>query len=173
MSPPEIATGSHTIRVESPFGAHDETITLKSVAPALFTLGGGRAAALNQDNTINNPVNPAPRSQVLVVFGTGLGTLNRQGNLQVAATPVTASLAGRDLQVLYAGAAPGFPGLNQINLRIPADIPPGLGLDLTVRQGEAQSNPVQVSIQEKKTIRTFQVIDSRNKTCNNSCLVYL
>jgi uncharacterized protein (TIGR03437 family) len=46
-----------------------------SAAPGVFTLDGRHAAAVNQDGTINSPVNPAPFGSYVSIFATGLGPL--------------------------------------------------------------------------------------------------
>jgi len=145
--PGAVAPGPHTLRLESAFGAVEQTIELAAVSPGIFTLGGNRGAIVNQNGTINGSSNPARRGEVISVYATGLGALRQQGALQVAVTPVTASIEGVPLVTQYAGAAPGFPGLFQINLLIPLGLPPGLVSKLTVGQSGALSQPVFVAIQ--------------------------
>lgn len=145
--PPAAQPGAHTLRIESPFGAAEQVIQLEAVSPAVFTLGGNRGAILNQDGTVNTVTNPARRGGVIVVYGTGFGTLRTQGALQVTTTPVAGAIEGVPLQTLYAGAAPGFPGLYQINLSLPAGIPPGLAQRLTLDSQGVRSQPVLLAIQ--------------------------
>lgn len=145
--PPGLAPGEQVISIESPFGSSEQRITLEAGSPGVFTLGAGRGAILNQDGTINSPTNPASRGQVIVVYGTGFGALRPQGNLQVAVTPVGGRVEGESLVTQYAGAAPGFPGLYQINLFLPVTTPPGLSQRLVLDQAGLQSEPVFVAIQ--------------------------
>jgi len=49
--------------------------------------------------------------------------------------------------VAFAGLAPGFIGLYQVNVVIPSNTPPGLGIPLTLKQGGVLSNSVGISIQ--------------------------
>jgi uncharacterized protein (TIGR03437 family) len=49
--------------------------------------------------------------------------------------------------VLFAGGAPGYAGVNQINLRVGFEVAPGLGRKLRVRQGEVTSEAVLVHVQ--------------------------
>ena len=60
---------------------------------------------------------------------------------------VTAVLAGTELRPSFAGLAPGFIGLYQVNLPIPPTTPPGLDLPLLLRQGGVDGNTVSVSVQ--------------------------
>jgi uncharacterized protein (TIGR03437 family) len=54
---------------------------------------------------------------------------------------VTARIAGRQAEVLYAGSAPGqVSGMLQVNLRIPDDTPPGtVPLEISVGGIPSQS----------------------------------
>jgi len=107
-------------------------MALEPSAPALFSLGPGRAAALNQDGSVNGPDNPAALGSVVVLFGTGGGDLDplpETGRLVSGASlarvtlPVSAEILRRPAGVLYAGGAPGLvSGVLQLNLLIPEDL---------------------------------------------------
>jgi len=45
-------------------------------APAVFTVDGVHAAAVNQDGTVNSGVNPAPVGSIVAVWATGLGPIS-------------------------------------------------------------------------------------------------
>ena len=87
------------------------TVPLTAVAPAVFTPG-----VLNQDNTVNSPANPAPVGTVLQIFLTGMPDSG-------AIASVTIQNRG-NLVPLYAGEAPGFLGLQQVNVAVPPDLQP-------------------------------------------------
>jgi uncharacterized protein (TIGR03437 family) len=87
------------------------TVPLTAVSPAIFTPG-----VLNQDNTVNSPGNPAPLGTILQIFLTGMPDSG-------AVASVTIQNSG-NLVPLYAGAAPGFLGLQQVNVAVPADLQP-------------------------------------------------
>jgi uncharacterized protein (TIGR03437 family) len=54
--------------------------------------------------------------------------------------PVTLKIGGFPAEVLYAGAAPGFAGLMQVNARVPERLTPGThDIELTV--GRISSQP--------------------------------
>jgi uncharacterized protein (TIGR03437 family) len=107
-----------------------------SASPAVFSQDGsgiGLGAILNQDYSYNSPSNSAPAGSIVMLFGTGLGVLNppavdgAPGVISSAALPVSVKIGGIGAQVSYAGAAPGLAaGVVQINVQIPAGIPPGL-----------------------------------------------
>ena len=87
------------------------TVPLTGVAPAIFTPG-----VLNQDNTVNSAANPAPLGTILQIFLTGMPDSG-------AVASVTIQNRG-NLVPLYAGAAPGFLGLQQLNVAVPGDLLP-------------------------------------------------
>jgi len=60
---------------------------------------------------------------------------------------VTVVLNGIELQPAYAGPAPGYPGEYQINVVVPASMPPGSGLSCTLKQGNQAGNVVLVAVQ--------------------------
>jgi uncharacterized protein (TIGR03437 family) len=90
-----------------------KTVGLALVSPAIFNPG-----ILNQDNTVNNAEHPADLGSAIQIFATGL--------LSPGSGTITARIAGRNIPTpSYSGLAPGIPGLQQVNLIIPADLPPG------------------------------------------------
>jgi uncharacterized protein (TIGR03437 family) len=121
-------------------------------APGIFTVGGlgrGQAAALNADLTPNSPLNPAPRGSVIAIYGTGEGQTDPPGqdgrilltDLRHPLLPVTALIAGRPAEVIYAGSASTMvSGVFQTNIRIPEDIEPGAAA-VQIRVGTADSPP--------------------------------
>jgi uncharacterized protein (TIGR03437 family) len=107
---------------------------ISAVSPGLFTsnaTGAGQLAVLNQDNTVNTPSNPAKNGSIIQVFGTGTGVLTNPEQTGVpapganpTAAPPAVYLNGSPLPeslVTYSGSAPGFIGLWQINIMIPAN----------------------------------------------------
>lgn len=121
-----------------------------SAAPAVFTVdasGTGPAAALDAFAGAAGPFNakqPNGEPNIISVFMTGLGVdvTDADGN---ANSSVQASIGGQAAPVLYAGRAPGFVGLNQLNLVLPAGITAGVHTLVVMRNGVA-ANPVTVAI---------------------------
>jgi uncharacterized protein (TIGR03437 family) len=113
-----------------------KAVTLSAFAPAIFA-----GVALNQDSTINSIQSPADPSSIVVVFATGL---SGSGHL---------SARVHDLDIdapYYAGPAPGFPGVQQVNISIPASLH-SMTTDLSVcgddsSTGKVCSPPIQISI---------------------------
>ncbi len=85
------------------------TVNLVDSAPAIFPGG-----VLDQDGAVNTAAAPAMTGSVLQIYATGLP----------ASGVITAKIHDRPVPVPeYGGAAPGFPGVQQVNVRIPADLP--------------------------------------------------
>ncbi len=84
-------------------------VTLRPAAPAIFQSG-----ILNQDSSVNTENAPAATGSVIQIFSTGLPA---QGT-------ITAKIHDREIaDPIYAGAAPGLDGVQQVNIRVPDDLP--------------------------------------------------
>lgn len=129
---------------------HQGATTIQASAPALFTVnqtGAGPAVALDAFT-----FRPAPFSatrangepNVITLFGTSLGNDATDIAADVSAN-VQALLNDQLVTVLYAGAAPGLTGLNQINIVLPAGLLAG-EYRLTVLRNGMPSNEVTLSI---------------------------
>jgi uncharacterized protein (TIGR03437 family) len=145
--PADIAPGTYTIQVVSPYGLVEQPIVIQPAAPAIFQVGPGLAAIANQDSSLNTPDNPATRGSVIVIYATGLGATAAQGRLQTAIAPVTVTLNGADLKPAFAGLTPGFIGLYQVNVQVPAPSPPGLNLPIQLKEATTSGNIVSVAVQ--------------------------
>jgi uncharacterized protein (TIGR03437 family) len=134
-------------------------IPVAAAAPGLATTdqtGSGQGAILNQDSSLNGPANPAARGSVISLFGTGEGLVSPQltwGDLSIStpfSTPVGAvavTIGGQPAEVTYAGAAPLAPiGVFQINVKIPATLPPGPAAVTVSVGGISTSKPVTVAV---------------------------
>ena len=81
----------------------------------------------------------------LQLFLTGLGLTTNHDGLDFANQQPTVAISGKDCPVTYAGRAPGYVGLDQINCLIPA----GLFGDapITVTSGSRTSNVATIAVQ--------------------------
>ena len=86
------------------------TVPLARVAPAIFANG-----ILNQNGSPNNATNGAPVGTILQIFLTGLGS--------PSGTVLVKIHDREDLVPIYADAAPGLPGVQQVNVKVPDDLP--------------------------------------------------
>jgi uncharacterized protein (TIGR03437 family) len=126
---------------------------VRPTAPGIFLLAQGRAAALNQDGSVNGAANPAAASSVISVYATGLGAVNPAvatgaraptGSYATVAASVTATVGGVAAGVLFAGLAPGYVGLYQVNLMLPA-LPAG-DYPVQIVAGGVASNLATISV---------------------------
>jgi uncharacterized protein (TIGR03437 family) len=60
--------------------------------------------------------------------------------------PVTATIGGQSAQVLFAGLAPGYAGVYQVDLEVPSGIATGASLPVVLTQLGFPSAPVTVAI---------------------------
>jgi len=128
--PWEVPPGSATLTVMHAGVAASQTVTIAAAGPAIFTRPGSQqAAARNQDYTVNSQDNPVPGGQAILLFGTGFGAVSPAVATGAAAgaeplswvtATVTATVGGASSKVSFAGLAPGFAGLWQINVKVPA-----------------------------------------------------
>ena len=128
-------------------------LSVATAVPAIFTLGAtgvGPGAVLNQDSSLNSPLNPADRGSVVSVFATGAGQTDPPGmDGQVAGailprplSRVAVQIGGIDAQVLYAGAAPGLiSGVLQVNVLVPLEASSGPAIPIVLNVGPAESPP--------------------------------
>jgi uncharacterized protein (TIGR03437 family) len=62
------------------------------------------------------------------------------------ALPVTVTIGGREARIAYAGLAPGFFGLYQINAFIPEDAPAGDAVPVVVSVAGVASNAATIAV---------------------------
>jgi uncharacterized protein (TIGR03437 family) len=117
------------------------SVAVTAAAPGIFTAAGatGQAAAVNQDGSLNSASNPAARGSIVSLYATGQGSSTAES--------VTLTIAGYNAPLFYAGAAPGFPGLMQINAQIPGGfLPPGIQAVLLSIGGSASQAGVTIAL---------------------------
>lgn len=135
------------------------TVNVADAAPGIFTYARTSTALdpviVHADNRLITPSNPAAANEVLIIYATGIGALNNQPatgsaapSLPLATARANAAvmIGGSPVQVLFAGLAPGFVGLAQINVRLPSALPAGSMLPLVVQFGSAASQSVNLSV---------------------------
>lgn len=142
------------------------TVELASFNPAIFTLDlNGQGAVFFAQNlgTAVAPrdsgfqARPALRGEIIVIWCTGLGAVSNQpptgeaanANGLVAEAIVTPTVRiGRFIaEVLFAGLSPEFPGLYQINVRVPDGTPSGFAVPVLVTTGSRRSNEVFIAVE--------------------------
>jgi uncharacterized protein (TIGR03437 family) len=116
-------------------------------APGLFTLDGsgrGPAAALHADGRPITSQNPARRGESIMLFGTGSGF--RDPRMRLPEILPSVLIGGVSSEVEYSGPAPGFSGLDQVNVQVPNAAPLGSAVPVELRYGAAASNTATLAV---------------------------
>ncbi len=120
------------------------TVTLQDTAPAMFQTPTGAVIATHLDGSLVSSGAPASAGEIVTLWATGLGHTNPElvdGALPAAAqwlNPMSQFalwLNGSPIDpgaILYAGVAPGYAGLYQVNVRLPDPLPPNPEIRLAV-----------------------------------------
>ena len=109
-----------------------KAITLAAAAPGIFP-----GAVLNQDFSANSAANPALSGSVVQIFLTGLPS----GNTKVRIHDYT-------IDPLYAAAAPGFIGLQQVNAMVPESLQ-SITSDISVCAGSVCSPNRPITVRQR------------------------
>jgi uncharacterized protein (TIGR03437 family) len=134
-----------------------ESVTIAAAQPAVFTpsqTGKGQGYVLVHDatgvETLTDAAHPAKAGDVLVTYCAGLGVTNPavpdgQPASSTSLTPtvntVTMTIGGVNANVIFAGLAPGFIALYQVNAIMPSGVAPGSAVPVTLSVG-GQTSPV-------------------------------
>jgi uncharacterized protein (TIGR03437 family) len=150
-----VATGTTQVQVQYQ-GRASTSFTVTVVPAAIGILsassaGVGQALAVNQDGSLNSPLNPAAPGSIVTFLATGAGQFSPAGvdgaivgagDLPRPILPVLAQVGGQPAEVQYAGGAPGVvEGVIQVNLRIPAASQTGAAVPLVLQVGDSISQP--------------------------------
>jgi uncharacterized protein (TIGR03437 family) len=142
--PFEASAGNLTFTREDGFR---QTIQLpmQPANPGIYTIkGDGTGPALA--SSVN-------RGDWTVIYANGLGVVTpgvpsgaAPDGLSSATNTVTVKIGGIDSEVYFAGLAPGFVGLFQINVHVPPTVAPGDAVPITVTVAGATSNAATLSV---------------------------
>ena len=128
--PTQLAPGNARADVRIDGTQLTREVPIVAASPALFV-------AVNEDGSVSSAEHPADRGSVLVLYGTGQG---------VEAQPVKVRFGDYDGDLLYSGPVAAYPGLWQVNTRVPAGFfPPGT-YALSVSVGAAVSPALTVEV---------------------------
>jgi minor extracellular serine protease Vpr len=105
------------------------TVPVATYTPA-FLVSSGIVVAQDQKFQVITPSNPARRGQAIVLYANGLGPVTNApasgdpaplNPLSATTTMPVVMVGGQPAQVLFSGLTPGFAGLNQVNIIVPAN----------------------------------------------------
>jgi uncharacterized protein (TIGR03437 family) len=159
LIPAGTATGAAQVNISS--GAAG-VIEITNTAPGLFAAnanGQGVAAAVifrvkangaqsfetmaqfdgSRFVTVPIDLGPADDQVFLIAYGTGM-------RLRASLAAVSATLGGVNGEVLYAGVAPDFVGLDQVNVRIPRSLAGRGELDVSLNVESRATNTVRINV---------------------------
>ena len=129
-------------------------VPVATAAPGLFVLPSGQAAVLNPDYSINDPSNPVKAGSTIFAYLTGSGPLSPAAKDGVPASTTSlvyaqasnsASIGNLPATVSFAGLAPGFVGLVQMNIVVPTGLAPGTyPLSVTIDGQTSNAAPITV-----------------------------
>jgi uncharacterized protein (TIGR03437 family) len=148
-------TGSVNV-VVSVAGGNSNTaaVPVSTAAPGLFYLPGGAAIVQNQDYSLNDPSNPAARGSTIIAYLTGSGPVSQAQSDGISApssplanmtAPYSATIGSANAQVSFAGLAPGYIGLVQMNIVVPTTLTPGT-YPLTITVAGDISNSATIAV---------------------------
>lgn len=157
LMPYEVTSTSVQIRLNTPSGSSRlQRVAVTPRTPRLLTTamtGNGDAILVHADFTLVTLEHPARAGEVVVLFLTGLGAVSpaiASGQMANDGSPgkplnqVTATVSVTVNQVpgtvFFAGLAPGFAGLYQVNFKVPETVDPGV-LAISVEMGSQASQP--------------------------------
>ena len=125
------------------------------IQPGVYTTDGVYAVVVrNTDFSLITAAKPLAAGDFAFLYASGLGRSSNEpatgsaaplSPLAMAAADVRVTLAGQPCDVQFAGLAPGFVGVYQVNFRAPANAPSGMQ-DLIITAGGAAGPAVKVPV---------------------------
>ena len=154
--PFETQPGAAQIQVTGDAGTATANVQVSLTAPGIFTVNAQGTGAGAIEHGVNYQLvtdsNPATPGEIVSIYCTGLGAVvSPVASGSAAASPVATvahvdvSIAGIPAKVTYAGLAPGFAGLYQVNAEVPQGIPTG-NQTLQITAGGVASNTVTLAV---------------------------
>ena len=133
-------------------------INISDTAPAIFTANGsgnGQGVVVDVRGQIALAATPVARGEYILIYCLELGAVANRPSTGVAVvdassptlvTPIV-TIADVQIRASFAGLAPGFAGVYQVNAQVLPGITPGPALPLTVRINGAESQTVTIAVQ--------------------------
>jgi uncharacterized protein (TIGR03437 family) len=146
------------------------TLILLPAAPGIFTINTANSAKqgviqIANTTTFVAPVGaipsadsrPATTGDNLTIYCSGLGTVTKtppsgsaagSGNaLSNVQEPVSVTIGGKSALFQFAGLSPGYVGLYQVNVQLPAGVAPGTAVPVIVTTANLNSNTATIAVQ--------------------------
>ncbi len=135
-----------------------EAVVIAAAQPAIFTKdqnGKGQGIILDSQNRFAEPANPVRAGDAIVIYCSGLGLPDPpvpagsgapSSPLATTVNPVTLTIGGVRANVFFAGLAPGFAGLYQVNAFVPQGVMPGSAVPVVLTVAGQDSPPVSMAV---------------------------
>jgi uncharacterized protein (TIGR03437 family) len=153
-------TGPATVQIQNNnLTSFAVSVNTQSTFPGIYTLDGtgrGGASAVNQNGQLNTRLTPAKAGDVITIYASGLGAVMPAATAgqpapenppSVVTQTVAASIGGVPAPVTFAGLAPGYTGLYQVNIQVPAGVPSGTRPIVVSNAGNASQGLVTIEVQ--------------------------
>jgi len=146
-------------------GSAAQSLSVAPVGPGIFTLGGqfgnqgaillGNSDLLAMPVTAGVPSQPVHAGDIVSIYCDALGATTpavASGALAPGSppatvqAPVSVTIGGVNAPVSFAGLAPGFIGLYQVNAQVPT-VPAGNSVPVVMMQGGVTSNTATIAVQ--------------------------
>jgi uncharacterized protein (TIGR03437 family) len=145
-------------------------LNVSAAAPGIFTFATTNSATQGAIQIANTatfvaPVGaipgvtsrPATSADALTIFCSGLGAVTSTpdsgsaggsgSTLSNVQAQVSVTIGGQPAPFLFAGLAPGFVGLYQVNVQVPAGVTPGNAVPVIVTTAGLNSNTATIAVQ--------------------------
>ena len=144
------------------FPSLGQPVSLLPMSAGIFTTGSNQPVIIdNNTGALVSPSSPASRGDTLIIWATGLGPTALDpatgypapGTASPTQVPISVNLKSSDtgtamtIASQYAGLAPNFVGLDQINLQLPANAPTGSVVLQLLNGSTLLGTPVVIGIQ--------------------------
>jgi uncharacterized protein (TIGR03437 family) len=136
-----------------------ESFTVATTQPAIFTTaqnGIGQGAITNAvTNELADRSKPVRAGEFISIYCTGLGLVTPAAEAGAAAPttvlsrtlkPVSVTIGGRSAEVSFAGLAPGFVGLYQVNAVIPSGVTASDEVPVVIETDGQTSPPATIAV---------------------------
>jgi len=137
-----------------PLSSLPVTVNILDAHPGIFAAGNSGVILHGADNSLITAGNPASKGEVVVIYATGLGTVDSPPRTGMAASasplsrvinPPVVVIGGAEADVQFAGLAPNFVGLYQVNARVSQAAAAG-EVEVIIRAGGQASRPVKTFV---------------------------
>jgi len=135
-----------------------QAVAVGPADPGIFSLGapqGGQGAIVTLAGIVVDANSPAHAGDYLEIYANGLGPVNsppQSGAVAISSPPsklignLVATIGGVPASVVFAGLAPGYIGLYQVNVQVPQGVAAGDAVPVMLSTGAMASNTVIISV---------------------------